>query len=95
MESADVSRLEKVTRELSRYEHPLFEWKAIEIGENVEVTVSVKSAVADVHEYRFLLKPREVDARAFEWDFQRLLYNYLHDYLVEMFTRSPHIADLS
>jgi hypothetical protein len=87
------ARFQKVESELSRYEHPLFNWYAKQIGNDVEVVVTLK--VEGLHDdaYRFKLTPREIDSNAFVWDFQRQLYNYLHDYLVEMFTRSPHITD--
>src|SRR5258705_11938707 len=84
-------RLEKVQREIDRYEHPLFEWRARSVERGVEVTVRLKHSGMHDDPYRFCLTPREIDATAFEWDFQRQLYNYLHDYLVEMFTRSPQI----
>ena len=86
-------RFLKVEAELSRYEHPLFQWEARPLGEGVEVIVTLR--VPGLHDdpYRFKLTPREIDANAFAWDFQRQLYNYLHDYLVEMFTRSPHIIE--
>jgi hypothetical protein len=55
----------------------------------------VKLKFAGIHDdpYRFLITPRELKAQAFVWDFQRQLYNYLHDYLVEMFTKSPQIHE--
>jgi hypothetical protein len=92
-EHLDTERLAKVQRELERYEHPLFEWEACPLESGVEVTVRLK--VHGLHDdpYRFRLTARDIDARAFEWDFQRELYNYLHDYLVEMFTRSPQIKE--
>jgi hypothetical protein len=90
-ESGDM--LEKVERELGRYEHPLFQWSAQAIERGIEVTVTLKHPGLHDDPYRFCLTPREVTARAFEWDFQRQLYNYLHDYLVEMFTRSPQIKE--
>jgi hypothetical protein len=92
--SKDREYLEKVKKQLSRYEHPLFEWEANNRTSGVEVTVKLK--VKGVHDepYRLYLKPREIESRGFEWDFQRQLYNCLHDYLVEMFLRSPHITEL-
>ena len=77
--------LEKVNGQLSRYAHPLFEWEARNLTSGVEVAVRLKV---------LRLKPREIEARGFEWDFQRQLFNCLHDYLVEMFTRSPHITEI-
>lgn len=86
--------LEKVIRELSRYAHPLFDWEARQLSPGVEVIVRLKISGVYDEPYRFHLKPREIEARGFEWDFQRQVYNCLHDYLVEMFTRSPHIAEI-
>lgn len=85
--------LAKVKAELARYEHPLFVWDAAPSERGIEVTVRLK--YQDIHDdpYRFYVTPREIEANAFEWDFQRQLYNYLHDYLVEMFIRSPHIRE--
>lgn len=90
----ELGHLENVNRQLSRYSHPLFEWEAHTFSSGVEVTIRLK--VRGVYEdaYRLSLRPREIEARGFEWDFQRQLYNCLHDYLVEMFTRSPHITEL-
>ena len=85
--------LAKVEHELARYEHPLFEWKARIVDRGIEVIVELKQQGIHDDAYRFHLVPRELEARAFQWDFQRQLYNYLHDYLIEMFTRSPQIKE--
>lgn len=86
--------LEKVEKELSRYAHPLFEWEAYTAPTGVDVTIRLKVTGFYDQPYRLCLKPREIEARGFEWDFQRQLFNCLHDYLVEMFTRSPHIMEI-
>jgi hypothetical protein len=86
--------LVKVRKELCRYSHPLFDWEARSLSPGVEVIVTLKIAGVYDDPYRLHLRPREVEARGFEWDFQRQLYNCLHDYLVEMFTRSPHIVEI-
>ena len=39
--------------------------------------------------YMFLLRPREIENTQFPWTFQRQLYDCLHDYVIEMFTRNP------
>jgi hypothetical protein len=83
----------QVRSELSRYEHPLFEWEATQSDRNIKVSVRLKQPGIHDDPYTFYLTPRELEARAFPWDFQRQLYNYLHDYLVEMFTRSPQIKE--
>lgn len=85
--------LVRVERELARYEHPLFKWEAFTAQSGVDVIVQLKQEGIHEDPYRFHLTPREIEARAFAWDFQRQLYNYLHDYLIEMFTRSPQIIE--
>jgi hypothetical protein len=85
--------LAKVEKELERYEHPLFKWSAYAAENGVDVFVTLKQEGLHDDAYKFHLKPRELEARAFAWDFQRQLYNYLHDYLIEMFTRSPQILE--
>lgn len=85
--------LAMVEKELGRYEHPLFEWRAIPVVNGIDVIVNLKQRGLHDDPYKFHLAPRELEARAFAWDFQRQLYNYLHDYLIEMFTRSPQILE--
>ena len=85
--------LARVETELGRYEHPLFKWTAHPANDGIDVIVELKMAGLHDDSYRFHLAPRELEARAFAWDFQRQLYNYLHDYLIEMFTRSPQIIE--
>ena len=92
--SKEVEYLEKVNRQLCRYEHPLFEWEARNLSSGIEVTIRLKAKGVYDEAYRLCLKPREIDSRGFEWDFQRQLFNCLHDYLVEMFTRSPHMREI-
>jgi len=93
MSETSEKHLKMVEEQLGRYEHPLFQWDARVVDRGIEVTVRLKYSGIHDDPYRFCLIPRELDDRAFEWDFQRQLYNYLHDYLVEMFTRSPQIRD--
>ena len=47
-----------------------------------------------VHTYYFELHPRDLDHPQFEWTFQRQLYDCLHDYLVEMFVRTPQSKEI-
>lgn len=85
--------LEKVKRELQRYEHPLFDFDARTASEGVEVEIRYKPVSAEVHTYYFLLRPREIEHSQFPWSFQRQLYDCLHDYVIEMFTRNPQRKD--
>jgi hypothetical protein len=83
------SRLERVLAQLRLYEHPLLDFDARSKGEGVEVIITFKNSPVPVHTYYFELHPRDLDHPQFEWSFQRQLYDCLHDYLVEMFIRTP------
>jgi hypothetical protein len=82
-------RLERVLTQLRLYEHPLLDFDARTKGEAVEVIIKFKNPDIPVHTYYFDLHPRDLDHPQFEWTFQRQLYDCLHDYLVEMFIRTP------
>lgn len=85
--------VEKVRRELARYEHPLFDFAARQAGEGVEVEIRFKPPEVQVHNYLFLLRPREIEHAQFPWTFQKHLYDCLHDYIIEMFTLNPQRKD--
>jgi hypothetical protein len=82
-------RLERVLAQLKLYEHPLLDFSARAKGEGVEVVINFKDPPVPVHTYLFELHPRDLDHAQFEWGFQRQLYDCLHDYMVEMFIRTP------
>jgi hypothetical protein len=83
------SRLERVLTQLRLYEHPLLDFDTRSKGEGVEVIITFKNPSVPVHTYFFELHPRDLDHPQFEWSFQRQLFDCLHDYLVEMFIRTP------
>jgi hypothetical protein len=83
------SRLDRVLAQLRLYEHPLLDFSARSKGEGVEVIIKFKNPEILVHTYYFDLHPRDLDHLQFEWTFQRQLFDCLHDYLIEMFTRTP------
>lgn len=85
----DIGHLERVRRELEKYEHPLLQFSAQQNGDRVQVVIQFRDPPVPVHTYYFDLHPRDLDNSQFEWSFQRQLYDCLHDYLVEMFTRTP------
>ena len=58
-------------------------------GDGVELIIQFKNPPVPVHTYYFDLHPRDLDNSQFEWSLQRQLYDCLHDYLVEMFIRTP------
>jgi hypothetical protein len=83
-------RLERVCEQLRLYEHPWFTFSAATKDEGVIVRIHVREPLlASAPEYEFQLHPRDLDHPQFEWQFQRQLYDALHDYLMEMFTRTP------
>ena len=84
-----MSTLERVREELAKYEHPFFEFEAREKGEAVEMLI--RSKISDVlsPEYRITLAERDVLSTQFPWTFQKLLYDCLTDYVVELFTKCP------
>jgi hypothetical protein len=85
--------VEQVRSELARYEHPLFAFDARPGAEGVEVEIRFKPRGTRVDDYVFLLRPREIEQRQFPWTFQKQLYDYLHDYVIEMFTSNPQRQD--
>jgi hypothetical protein len=94
MSEQHASRLERVFAQLRLYEHPLLTFDARSKGDGVEVLIQLTHCTVPVHTYTFELHPRDLDHPQFEWQFQRQLYDALHDYLVEMFIRTPQdLAD--
>lgn len=87
--SSTPSRVQRVRDQLRLYEHPLLAFGATAKGEGVEVTINFKDPPVPVHTYYFELHSRDLDHPQFEWTFQRQLYDCLHDYLIEMFTKTP------
>ena len=79
--------------ELRRYEHPLFVFDARAAAEGVEVLIRFSPVEPDVHTYVFLMRPREIESKQFPWIFQKQLYDCLHDFVIEMFTRNPQCQD--
>lgn len=93
MELSAEERLKRVREQLRLYEHPLVEFEARGKADAVEVMIRFKSPSMPVHTYYFDLHARDLDHPQFEWQFQRQLYDCLHDYLIEMFTRTPQIRE--
>jgi hypothetical protein len=88
-----VTPLETVREEIRRYEHPLFEFSARERAGSVELVIAVRNRGSGVHVYVAPVHERDIDHPQFPWMFQRYLYDCLHDYLIEMFIRTPQIKE--
>jgi hypothetical protein len=86
---SETSRLQRVLDQLRLYEHPLLDFGAQQNGEAVDILINFRHPAVPVHTYYFTMHPRDLDHPQFEWTFQRQLYDCLHDYLIEMFTRTP------
>jgi hypothetical protein len=82
-------RLLLVQRQLKLYEHPLIQFSAREKGDGIEVILSPRFSEPAVHTYYYDLHPRDLDDPQFEWAFQRQILDCIHDYVVEMFIRTP------
>ena len=81
--------LQRVLDQLAQYEHPLLAFDARQKEDAVEVIIQFKNPPVPVHTYYFEVHPRDLESPQFEWNFQRQLYDSLHDYFVEMFQRTP------
>ena len=89
-----MTPLEKVRAELTRYEHVLVNFSAREdAAGDVELVISLKADIPGAHVYVAPLHPRDIQRSQFPWNFQRYLYDCLHDYLVELFVRTPQSRD--
>jgi len=85
----ESSRLAKVREHLQLYEHPLLAFSAQDVNGAIEIAIDLKNPNVPVHTYRFQIHPRDLDHPQFAWNLQRQLYDALHDYFIEMFTRTP------
>ena len=89
-----MSAVEKVEAELEKYEHPLVEFGARSIHDGeVELVIRIRNAGGGIHTYYAPIHPRDVEHPQFPWTFQKYLYDCLHDYLVELFVRTPQSRD--
>jgi hypothetical protein len=85
----DSEKLAKVREHLLLYDHPLLAFSAREDQGTIEVLIDLRHSTVPVHSYQFQVHPRDLDHPQFAWNFQRQLYDALHDYFIEMFTRTP------
>jgi hypothetical protein len=88
-----VTPLEKVQAELRRYEHALMDFSAREKNGSVELVIELKNRDLGLHTYYAPIHARDIENPQFPWTLQRYLYDCLHDYLIEMFIRTPQSRD--
>ena len=84
-----MSSIDRVRKELAKYEHPFFDFEAREKGDEIEMVIRSRVAGVLSPEYKISLKERDLQSSQFPWTFQKLLYDCLTDYIVELFSKSP------
>jgi hypothetical protein len=84
-----MSSIDRVREELEKYEHPFFSFAARENDDSAEIVIRSKIPNVISPEYRITLHERDLQSSQFPWTFQKLLYDCLTDYMVELFTKSP------
>ncbi len=89
-----MTPLERVQQELARYEHALLVFSAREHNGAVELTIGLKDPAPGVHTYYAPVHARDIEHPQFPWTFQRFLYDCMHDYLVELFLRTPQTREV-
>ena len=88
-----MNPLEKVLAEIARYDHALLRFSAREHHGAVELVIELKDPRLALHTYYAPIHARDIEHPQFPWTFQRYLYDCMHDYLVEMFIRTPQSRD--
>ena len=84
-----MTALEKVEAEIARYDHALLHFSARQHNGGVELVIGLKQPRPGTHIYYAPVHARDIEHPQFAWTFQRYLYDCMHDYLVEMFLRTP------
>ncbi len=93
MQPSPDSLREKVEKELARYEHPLFRFSTERTSSGVRLLIDLREGLGAEHHYEISLHEREIENRQFPWTFQKLLYDCLHDFVVEMFEKNPQMRE--
>jgi len=83
------SKLAAVQEHLKLYEHPLLTFSARENNSVIEVIIDLKNSTVPVHTYVLPIHARDLDQSQLTWHLQRQIYDGLHDYFIEMFSRTP------
>ena len=85
-----MDSLTRVKTELAKYQHLLLDFDARRDNHGgVEMVIRLKAPVEGAHVYVAPVHERDIAHPQFAWSFQKYLYDCLHDYLCEMFTKNP------
>ncbi len=86
--------LAAVREELKKYSHPLLRFGARETeAGRIELVIDLKEKPASIHTYYLEIHPRDLAHAQFRWILQRMIFEGLHDYFVEMFVYTPQSLD--
>ena len=90
----NAEALAAVRKELEKYSHPLltFGVQETEAG-RIELVIDLREKPANIHTYYLEIHPRDLAHSQFRWILQRMIYEGLHDYFVEMFEYTPQNLD--
>ena len=91
---ANAGALAAVRKELEKYSHPLltFGVRETEAG-RIELVIDLREKPANIHTYYLEIHPRDLAHKQFRWILQRMIFEGLHDYFVEMFVYTPQSLD--
>jgi hypothetical protein len=90
---AAMDSLAKVQLELKKYLHPLLDFSVRDNDGAVELVIDLKHKPPGIHTYYLPLHPRDLESAQFPWTLQRLIFDGLHDYFIEMFVYTPQSRD--
>ena len=80
--------------EAARYEHALVAFPVREHRGTPELVIQPRDSQLRVHTHHAPIHTRDLEHPQFPWTCQRYLYDCLHDYVVEMFLRTPQGRDV-
>ena len=92
--AGNLEPLDAIRMELEKYSHPLlrFDVRQTEAG-RIELVIDLKDKPANIHTYYLEIHPRDLAHAQFRWILQRMIFEGLHDYFVEMFEYTPQSLD--
>ena len=86
--------LAAVRKELRKYSHPLLTFDArLTPAGRMELVIDLKDKPSGIHTYYLEIHPRDLAHAQFRWTLQRMIFEGLHDYFVEMFEFTPQSID--
>ena len=90
---AAMEAIEKVRQELKKYVHPLLDISVREQNDRLELVIDLKNKPPEIHTYYLDIHPRDLESAQFPWTLQRMIFDGLHDYFIEMFVYTPQSRD--